>query len=271
MGISYELFLDEHGHKISKSRGNGLTVAQWLRYAPAASLRYFMYVKPKAAKRLHFDVIPAMVDEYTRFCAEFARMRDGLVQDGVRQDRVMPYGDNPVFHVHAGAPPVIAEVETRISYTMLLNLVSACNGGEEAVLWGFIERYNPGAHPHGCPWLAQLVRCALHYFADFVAPRKSFALADARGIEALAALDEELARVPQALRQDGEAIQNILYATGKEYGYTPLRDWFALLYRCLLGQESGPRFGSFIAIYGIEETQELIAQARARSRDAQAE
>ncbi|MFZ1815380.1 MAG: lysine--tRNA ligase [Rhizobiaceae bacterium] len=247
----YELFLDDKGQKISKSKGNGITIDQWLTYASPESLALFMYQKPKTAKRLHFDVIPRQVDEYFQHLAAY------WGQDADKQLQ------NPVWHIHAGNPP---RVDMPISFSMLLNLVSASNAHDKAILWGFITAYMPGVTAANHPVLDQLVGYAIRYFEDFVKPNKKFRMPDERERLALVDLDARLARLdPHA---DGETIQTEVFAVGNEQGFEPLRDWFQALYQVLLGQDQGPRFGSFVALYGIARTRELIAAALAGSLQA---
>jgi lysyl-tRNA synthetase class 1 len=256
-GFNYELFLDEHGQKISKSKGNGLTIDEWLAYASPESLSLFMFQKPRAAKRLHFDVIPKAVDEYFSYLAAYpgqgADMRLG----------------NPVWHVHAGAPPTL---EMPVSFAMLLNLASASNAHERGVLWGFILRHVRGVTPESHPKLDELVGYAVRYYRDFVEPTKVFRAPDEVEREALATLDRKLAALPPD--PDAETIQHAVLDVaraipryqdparkGPDGGPGVSLAWFATLYQLLLGQERGPRFGSFVAIYGIPETRALIARA----------
>jgi lysyl-tRNA synthetase class 1 len=245
-GFSYELFLDENAEKISKSRGNGITIDEWLRYASPESLSLFMYQAPRKAKRLYFDVIPRHVDDYQSFLKKYPEqeLKDQL--------------NNPVWHIHEGSPPVD---DVPISFNMLLNLVSASNSEDAAVLWGFISRYAPGATPETHPRLNQLVGYAINYFHDFVKPAKSYRLADEREAAALADLNERLEQL--AADADGAAIQNIVYDVGKAHGFDNLRDWFRALYEILLGQSQGPRFGNFAELYGLDETRALITRALA--------
>jgi lysyl-tRNA synthetase class 1 len=240
----YELFLDADGGKISKSKGNGLTVDDWLTYASKDSLSLFMYQKPKAAKRLFFDVIPKTVDEYLADVAKYA---------GEEPKAKL---ENPVWHIHAGNPP---KAELPISFVQLLNLVSVSNAEDKATLWGFIRRYAPNATPQEHPMLDQLVGYGLRYYHDFVKPAKTYRLPTERERKALEALAVALeSATPGASSED---LQNIVYAIGKAHGFEPLRTWFAALYEVLLGQSQGPRFGAFIALFGIEETRRLIARA----------
>ncbi|NOZ32084.1 MAG: lysine--tRNA ligase [Alphaproteobacteria bacterium] len=245
-GFSYELFLDENGQKISKSRGNGLTMDQWLAYASQESLSLYMFQKPRAAKRLYFDVIPKAVDEYYAFANAY--------QGQTVAERL----GNPLFHIHSGAPAV---TETPLSFALLLNLVSAANARKATVLWGFISRYVPDATPQSHPELDLLVGFAIRYFADFVLPKKSFRPASDKERSALEALRDALGKIDEPA--DATAIQNVVYEVGKNAGFEPLRTWFSALYQVLLGQDQGPRFGSFVALYGVSETRELIDQALA--------
>jgi lysyl-tRNA synthetase class 1 len=242
-GFSYELFLDENGEKISKSRGNGLTIDEWLTYASPESLFVYMFQSPRKAKRLYFDVIPKAVDEYLIHLASFP---------GLESDRQLA---NPVWHVHSGAPP---EAELPISFNLLLNLVSASNSEEPQVLWGFIQRYAPGARAEDHPLLDHLVGYAIRYFHDFVKPNKSYRAPDDRERAALAELNEKLGGLSDGA--SGEDIQNLVYAVGKAHEFENLRDWFRALYEVLLGQSQGPRFGNFVEIYGVEETRGLIGK-----------
>ena len=242
----YELFLDQNGEKISKSKGNGLTIDEWLTYAPTESLSLFMFQKPKTAKRLYFDVIPRAVDDYFQHMEAYGR------QDMAQRLQ------NPVWHIHAGEPPV---VDMPVSFNMLLNLVSASNAHDKSILWGFISSYHEGATPENHPKLDELVGYAIRYFEDFVKPTKKFRAPDDNERAALAKLDVRLAALDDHTK--GEAIQDVVFEVGKEEGYENLREWFRTLYSVLLGQEQGPRFGSFVALYGIGRTRALIAEALA--------
>ncbi|MFG1393846.1 lysine--tRNA ligase [Xanthobacter agilis] len=257
-GFNYELFLDEKGQKISKSKGNGLSIEEWLRYASPESLALFMYQSPRSGKRLFFDVIPRNVDDYFNFLAKYPE-----------QDWKQRLG-NPVWHIHAGNPP---QVDMPVSFTMLLNLASASNTEDESVLWGFLNRHVPGVSGQTHPKLAELVGYAVKYFHDFVKPNKVFRAPDEVEREALATLDAALAALPAGANTDD--IQNALYDVArpipryqdlKAKGATTERpgvsiEWFNTLYQVLLGLERGPRFGSFVEIYGIPETRALIAKA----------
>lgn len=244
--MTYELFLDEQGQKISKSKGNGLTIDEWLTYAATESLSYFMYQKPKTAKRMHFDVIPKAVDEYHQ------QLRAYPAQDA--SGRL----GNPVWHIHGGSPP---ESRMVVPFAMLLNLASVAGARDKAGLWGFIRRYAPGASPEANPDLDAAAGFALRYFEDFVLPTRAFRLPDPRERAAMADLRDRLAGWDGGL--DAEALQTLVYAVGKDHGFEPLRDWFRALYEVLLGTSEGPRFGGFVALYGVAETVALIDRALA--------
>jgi lysyl-tRNA synthetase class 1 len=240
----YELFLDQDGGKISKSKGNGLAIEEWLTYASPESLTLFMFQKPRAAKRLFFDVIPKAVDEYLTHVAKYP------------QENEKARLENPAWHIHFGRPP---RAELPISFGLLLNLVAVSNAEAKATLWGFIRKYSPAATPEKFPVLDQLVGYALAYYRDFVRPRKIYRLASDKERQALEALAQALAAAPPDA--GGEALQNIVYEVGKAHGFEPLRAWFAALYEVLLGQSQGPRFGGFIELFGIDNTRALIAKA----------
>jgi lysyl-tRNA synthetase class 1 len=244
-GFNYELFLDEQGQKISKSKGNGLTIEEWLTYASPESLSLFMFQKPRAAKRLYFDVIPRAVDEYLTFVGKYAG------------EEAKARLDNPAWHVHSGHPPAS---ELPISFALLLNLVAASNAHDKATLWGFIRRHAPDASPERYPLLDHLAGYAVAYYDDFIKPTKKFRPPTEAERTALAALERELAKAsPNAT---AEELQNIVYETGKAHGFAEnLRAWFQAIYEVLFGQSQGPRFGSFIALYGVAETRALIAKA----------
>ena len=258
----YELFLDESGQKISKSKGNGLTIDEWLRYASPESLSLFMYREPKAAKRLYFDVIPRHVDEYQQFLEAYER------QD--RKQRL----SNPVWHIHSGHPP---EPDMPISFSMLLTLVASSNAENAETLWGFIGRYRPGVTPQTHPKFDALVRYAIHYFRDFVLPQKRFREPSEGERAALLDLREALAQLPAD--STAEQIQQVVYEVGRREPFLDKTgkikskdgkpgvalDWFNMLYQVLLGQEKGPRFGSFVAVYGLQNTIDMIDGALARS------
>ena len=259
-GFNYELFLDENGQKISKSKGNGLTIEEWLRYASPESLSLFMYREPKAAKRLYFDVIPRHVDEYQQYLEAYER-----------QDLKQRLA-NPVWHIHGGAPP---QADNPVTFAMLLSLVTASNAENAETLWGFIGRYRPGVTKESHPHLAALVNYAIHYFRDFVLPAKRFREPNAAERAALIDLRDALSQLsPEA---SAETIQEVVYEVGRREPFLDAKkkakdgkpgvalDWFNMLYQVLLGQEKGPRFGSFVAAYGVQNTIDMIDGALARS------
>jgi lysyl-tRNA synthetase class 1 len=261
-GFIYELFLDENGQKISKSRGNGLTIEEWLRYASPESLSLFMYREPKSAKRLYFDIIPRHVDEY-----------EHLLEAYPRQDSTQRLS-SPVWHIHSGNPP---DAGMPISFSMLLTLVASSNAENAETLWGFIARYRPGVTPRTHPRLDAMVGYALHYFRDFVLPHKQYGEPSENERAALLDLRDALSQLPAG--PTAEQIQQVVYEVGRREPFIDKSgnvkskdgkpgvslDWFNMLYRVLLGQEKGPRFGSFVAFYGVQSTIELIDGALARS------
>jgi len=239
--FTYELFLDETGQKISKSSGNGISIDEWLSYASTESLSYFMFGKPKTAKRLYFDVIPKAVDEYHQ------QLRAYPDQDWAQKLA------NPVHHIHNGSVPASDMV---VSFAMLLNLASVAGAEDKETLWGFIRRYAPDASPETNPDMDQAAGFAVRYYNDFVKPEKTFRLPNDTE---RAALEDLVARLKV---YDGpiedEALQTLVFAVGKDHGFEPLRDWFRALYEVLMGASQGPRFGGFIALYGVNETIALI-------------
>jgi len=254
-GFTYELFLDPEGQKISKSRGNGLSVEEWLTYAPPESLSQFMYNQPQRAKRLYFDVIPRAVDEYV------ANLEKAVGQSAEEQRA------NPAWHIHAGRLP--NHGGSPIPFGMLLNLASVVNADQPDMLWGFIHRYVPGASPRTQPMLARLVEHAVAYYRDFVRPGKQYREPDTMEREALLDLAASLAAHADADDgADADAIQNTVFEVGKRHPFKDLRAWFGSLYQVLLGQQEGPRFGVFVALYGVPETIALINAALSRRADA---
>ncbi len=245
VNLTYELFLDENGEKISKSRGNGLSVEEWLRYATPESLSLFMFQKPKTAKRLFFDVIPKTVDEYLTHLGKFNEQEEKLQLN------------NPVWHIHGGRPP--APEGAGLSFNILLNLASVCHSEDKAVLWHFITRYRADATPENSPILDKLVSCAITYYRDFVKPGKKYRAPTDQERAAL----EDLKSVLAAMDPGVEAvdIQTEVYEVGKRHGFENLRDWFRACYEVLLGQTQGPRLGSFIVLYGLAESVVLIEGA----------
>ncbi|MGC1447914.1 MAG: lysine--tRNA ligase [Xanthobacteraceae bacterium] len=259
-GFNYELFLDENGQKISKSKGNGLTIEEWLHYASPESLSLFMYREPKAAKRLYFDVIPRHVDEYLQYLDSYPRQ-------GLKEQL-----GNPIWHVHGGNPPA---PDNPVPFAMLLSLVTASNAANADTLWGFIGRYRPGVTKETNPRLATLVDYAVNYYRDFVAPKKQFREPSPAERKALTDLRDALSQLPADVSP--ENIQDVVYEIGRREPFLDEKkkgkdgkpgvslDWFNMLYQVLLGQEKGPRFGSFVAAYGIQNTVDMIDGALARS------
>jgi lysyl-tRNA synthetase class 1 len=243
--FTYELFLDDQGQKISKSKGNGLSIDEWLAYASTESLSYFMFQKPKTAKRLHFDVIPRAVDEYHQ------QLRAYPDQDTAAQLA------NPVFHIH-GADVPASDME--VSFAMLLNLASVAGAESKDVLWGFIRRYAPGTSPAANPGLDAAAGFAVRYFQDFVKPGRSFRSPTPLEREALEDLRAKLVAWDGTV--EAEALQSLVFAVGRDR-FEQMREWFRALYEVLLGASQGPRFGGFIALYGVNETVALIDAALA--------
>ena len=260
----YELFLDEEGHKISKTSGNGVSIDEWLSYASAESLSYFMYLKPKTAKRMHFDVIPKAVDEYHQQLRAFA------VQDEAKRM------NNPVFHIHGQNVPAS---DMLVPFSMLLNLASVSSAETKKVMWGFINKYAPEASPEKNPSLDDAAGFAVRFYHDFVKPSKKFrsptdqervALTDLaialKDVDmAKAMIDKKNAdmatgdpRVDELSLGDADDLQSIVFAVGKNHGFEPLRLWFTAIYEVLMGASQGPRFGGFIALYGADKTVALI-------------
>ncbi|MGZ5959570.1 MAG: lysine--tRNA ligase [Rhizomicrobium sp.] len=244
----YELFLDEKGQKISKSKGNGLTIDEWLTYAPRESISLYMFQKPRVAKRLYFDVIPKAVDDY------IALLEAYHANETSEAERV----ENPVWHIHNGNPPV---ERYPVSFALLLTLVTASNAHNHDVLWGFIRAYAPQASPEANPGLARLADFAIRYYEDFVKPTKKYRAPTEKERVALADLATRFETM--AGERDGTKVQDVVYEVGKAHAFEPLRDWFKALYEVLFGQTAGPRFGSFAALYGCRETASLIRRALA--------
>jgi len=244
-GFNYEMFLDEKGEKISKSKGNGLSLEEWLRYGSEESLAFYIYREPKKAKSLHIGVIPRAVDEYWQFRANYPN-----------QPVEQKLG-NPVHHIHAGKVP---EQLLPVSYGLLLNVASLPGVGDKETVWKFVRRYSPECSPETDPELDKLIELAVNYARDFVAPNLKRRSPTAEEAAALRDLDSGLAKLaPDA---DGEAIQHLVFEVGKQhYGKENLRSWFQALYETLLGSSQGPRMGSFIALYGIDNSRRLIAEA----------
>jgi lysyl-tRNA synthetase class 1 len=241
-GFAYELFLDEKGEKISKSKGNGITIEQWLRYASPESLSLYMYQNPKRAKKLYADVVPKAVDEYLTLIDKF----EG--QD--IQQKLL----NPVWHIHNGNPP---KEKSIMPFSVLLNLVGTSNAVEKEVLWKFIKKYKKEINPLDHPILDSLVEYALRYFKDIVQPSKKYRKANEKEKKALQDLVNRLKSCKS--ETDPESLQTIVYSVGKDNGYSNnLREWFKVIYEIIFGDSDGPRMGFFISFFGIKETIELI-------------
>ena len=251
----YELFLDDKGQKISKSKGNGLTIDEWLTYASPESLALFMYNRPREAKKLHFDVIPKTADEYSDNLKAYVTQTP--------EERLI----NPVWHIHAGAPPAPDALEPshgdrkpkEISFGLLINLVSGAGVESKDKLWGFIRHYAPAATPQTHPRLDALVGYAIAYYHDRVKPTKQFRPPTDKERAALAELAARLGKADEAA--SAEDLQTIVYEIGKTHQFEPLREWFKALYEVLFGQSQGPRFGSFVAVYGVANTKAMIEKA----------
>jgi lysyl-tRNA synthetase class 1 len=247
-GFNYEMFLDEKGEKISKTKGNGLSIEEWLTYGPDESLAFYIYREPKKAKSLHLGLIPRAVDDYWQFRANYHGQND--------KERL----GNPVHHVHNGQVPQDA---LPVTFGLLLNLVGVMGGdATKDQVWGYLGNYLPGASAADYPELDKLIGYALNYARDFVAPTLKRRAPEGVEVEALKRLDTDLAALPADA--SAEDIQNIVYEIGKSGGFAELRDWFKALYETLLGSSQGPRMGSFIALYGVENSRKLIADALAR-------
>lgn len=246
-GFHYKLFLDEENQKISKSKGNGITVEEWLAYAPNESLAYYMFQRPTSGKKLYFDVIPKAVDEYVSFLQKMPEQEP---------DKQL---ENPAWYIHGGEVP--AGQQTPVSFALLLNLASASNAHDAETMWGFIKLYAPEATPENSQFLARLVTKAVKYYEDFVLPTKSYRAPDEREEKALRDMLERLKNLPE--KPDAETIQTEIFSAGKENGYdkSELREWFKAIYEVLLGQSQGPRFGSFVELYGVRDTIKLMEDA----------
>ena len=245
-GFNYEMFLDEKGEKISKSKGNGLSLEQWLTYGSEESLAFFAYREPRKAKSLHIGVIPRAVDEYYQFRGNYAA-----------QPIEQKLG-NPVHHIHGGKVPATT---LPLTYGLLLNLASLPGVDNKETAWRFVQRYAPGTAPETDPELDNLIGLAVNYARDFVAPTLQRRAPVAHEIDALKELDAALEKLDPAT--PGDAIQNLVFEIGKHHPFESLRDWFQALYETLLGSSQGPRMGSFIALYGIDNVRRLIAEALA--------
>jgi lysyl-tRNA synthetase class 1 len=244
------MFLDEKGEKISKSKGNGLSLEEWLTYGSQESLAFYIYREPKRAKSLHLGVIPRAVDEYWQFRSNYA--------DQPVEQRL----GNPVHHIHAGDVPEPHSLP--LTYGLLLNLASLPGVADKETAWRFVQRYAPDCSAEGNPELDELIGLAVNYARDFVAPTLKRRAPQGDEVAALRELDAALAALPA--EADADRIQNLVFEVGKHYPFESLRHWFQALYETLLGSPQGPRMGSFIALYGIDNSRRLIAEALANSR-----
>ena len=241
VNLIYEMFLDEKGEKISKSVGNGISVDEWLRYASKESLSLYMFQKPKSAKKLFFDVIPKSIDEYFSHLNKFHEM-----------DLANQY-NNPVWHIHNSNPP---KINNEITFNSLLNLVSICNSSDKDVIWGFVNEYDQNINKKNNPEFDELISFAINYYNDFVLPNKKYLKLEVSMKPIFNELKELLLNIEQDI--SSEKIQTEIYEIGKKHNFKNLRDFFKLIYQVLLGQENGPRLGSFIKLYGINKTIKLI-------------
>ena len=241
-GFAYELFLDEKGEKISKSKGNGITIDQWLEYASPESLSLYMYQNPKRAKKLYKEIVPKAVDEYLDF-----------IEKAKKQDELQMLM-NPVWHVHNGKIP---SENLIMSFSMLLNLVETSNADTKNLLWKFVKRYKPDIDEKSFPIFDKLVGYAIKYFNDVIKSQKNYKKPNKDEKLALEVLIKNLEKCND--KMSPEDIQTLIYSTGKENGYSEnLRDWFKLIYEVVFGDENGPRMGFFISFFGVNETKELI-------------
>ena len=244
INMTYELFLDENGEKISKSKGNGLSIEEWLAYGTEESLKLYMFQNPHRAKKLYFDVIPKSVDEYFRFLYS---NKNKNIEETIK---------TPLWYIHNGKIP---NSDFQISYGIILNLASVCNATNPDVLWGFLKKYLKEDNNIDKSYLNILVTKALKYYQDFIHPNKKYRIPNKKEIIALKELEGRISKIKDF--SDQQEIQNQVYETGKNNDYQELKDWFSCLYEILLGQKEGPRMGSFISIYGAKETIELIHNA----------
>jgi lysyl-tRNA synthetase, class I len=241
-GFAYELFLDEKGEKISKSKGNGITIDQWLEYASPESLSLYMYQNPKRAKKLFKEIVPKAVDEYLD-CIEKSKKQNEL-------QLLM----NPVWHVHNGNIP---KEEMIMTFSMLLNLVETSNANSKDLLWKFVKKYKSDISETNFPIFDGLVGYAIRYFNDVIKAQKKYKTPNQSEKLALEALVKTLEKCTDEMSP--EDIQTLIYSTGKENGYADnLRDWFKLIYEVVFGDENGPRMGFFISFFGVKETTELL-------------
>lgn len=247
-GFNYQLFLDEHGKKISKTKGNGISIDEWLTYASPESLALYVFQAPKKAKKLHFDVIPKAVDEYWTWVQKY---RDQSGEKAL---------DNPVWHVHQGNPPADTPP---VSFALLLNLVSASGSADPEVLRGFVKKYRPDASDAELAATDAMISFAGRYFDDFIKPHKKFRAPEERERAALEMLSARLKELGDG--QEENDYQTAVFDAGKAQNYENIRDWFKGLYEVVFGQSDGPRMGAFTRIFGATETAKLIDEALVRA------
>ena len=242
VNLTYEMFLGEDGSKISKSKGNGISVDDWLKYAPEESISLYMFQKPKTAKRLYFDVIPRAMDDYLSFASSYHNL--------TLEQQV----SNPLFFIHSNQVP---KINFNLNYSLLLNLASACNPESDDILWGFIQKYQPGLNKENSPLLRKMVQCAINYYNDFIKNTKEYRKPNQNEAHALIDLKNQLSTIDK--KSDTKTIQNIIFFIGRSHGYEQnMKDWFSALYQILLGQKQGPRIGSFISLFGINNFIKMI-------------
>ena len=242
VNLIYEMFLDEKGEKISKSVGNGISVDQWLRYGSPESLSLFMYQKPKSAKKLFFDVIPKTVDEYISHCNSYDRLEDHKKFD------------SPVWHIHSGKQ---INFKSDITFNSLTNLVSICNTSDKNIIWGFINQYDASINLQNNTQFDNLIDYSINYYNDFVLPNKKYLNIDDSN-KAVFKNIRDILKNKINENTSAEEIQTLLYEVGKKNEFQNLKEFFKLVYQVLLGQEQGPRLGSFIKLYGVDETIKII-------------
>ena len=241
-GFAYELFLDEKGEKISKSKGNGITIDQWLQYASPESLSLYMYQNPKRAKKLYNEIVPKAVDEYL-----------DSIEKAKNQDELQLLM-NPVWHVHNSTVP---QENIIMSFSMLLNLVETSNADNKELLWKFVKKYKENISEKDHPIFDNLVDYAIKYFNDIIKAKKKYKTPNPEEKKALESLVKTLETCNDKMTP--EDIQTLIYSAGKENGYAEnLRDWFKLIYQVVFGDENGPRMGFFISFFGVKETKDLI-------------
>lgn len=246
INFTYEMFLSNEGEKISKSKGNGIAIEDWLKYAPQESMSLFMYQKPKTAKRLYFDVIPKAMDEYITYSNSYNQLDEAKKLE------------NPLFHIHSGN---VNNINFNISYSLILNLASVCNPENDDILWGFISKYQKNLHKESSPLLTKMINNAINYYNDFIKSNKKYRTPNNKEKLALQDLANEIKKADNNIINDASQIQTMIFSIGKKHGYEKnMREWFLTLYQILLGQDQGPRMGSFIALYGQDNFLQLIDQ-----------